>query len=94
MTCIVRFEPLGKQVAVPAGTSVLSAARLAGVPLGASCDGDGVCAACGVKVLAGDPTREGPLERRSKAANGTDPTLRLACLLPVRGPLTVTTTYW
>ena len=90
----VRFAPLGLQVDVEPGTNLLQAARAAGAPLAASCDGDGICAKCGVRVLDGAAGREGPLERRSKAANAVPDELRLACLVPVRGDLTVTTRYW
>ena len=47
-----------------------------------------------MRVVAGLPTAEGPLERRTKQANGVRPGLRLACLLATRRPLTLTTDYW
>lgn len=89
----VDFVPLRRAIEVAGGT-VLDAARAAGVPLGAACDGDGICGACGVRVLAGAVPLESPLERRTKAANGVPAPLRLACLLPVRGPMRVTAAYW
>ncbi|MDP2234364.1 MAG: 2Fe-2S iron-sulfur cluster-binding protein, partial [Actinomycetota bacterium] len=49
----VTFEPAGVTVWVRAGTSVLDAARLAGVEIVAPCGGRGVCGACGVRILAG-----------------------------------------
>lgn len=94
MAHTVAFVPLQRQIRVEPGVSVLDAARAAGVPLGAACDGDGICGACDVRVLSGEVPRESPLERRTKAANGVPPDHRLACLLPVRGPLRVTTRYW
>lgn len=90
----VRFHPLDLEVEVPPGTNLLVAARRAGAPLAASCDGDGICARCGVRVLSGAVGREGSLERQSKEANGVSAALRLACLVPVRADLVVTTPYW
>ena len=94
MSHTVSFPPLHRSIDVAPGTTVLQAARAAGVPLGAACDGDGICGACAVRVLDGPTGRPGPLERQTKAANGVAADLRLACLVPVRGDLRVTTTYW
>ncbi len=90
----IRFVPWDRTVEAEPGWTVLEAARAAQVPLGAACDGDGICGACAVQVLVGAPTKEGSLERRTKHANGVRPTLRLACLMTTRKPLTVTTDYW
>jgi 2Fe-2S ferredoxin len=94
MPCTVSFHPLQRAIDVAPGTTVLQAARAAGVPLGAACDGDGICGACAVRVLDGRAGREGALERRTKLANGVAADLRLACLIPARGDLRVTTAYW
>ena len=90
----IRFTPWDRTIEAEPGWTVLDAARAARVPLGAACDGDGICGACAVRVVAGLPTAEGPLERRTKQANGVRPGLRLACLLATRRPLTLTTDYW
>ncbi len=94
MRATIRFEPMGLVAEVPAGTSVLTAARSVEAPLGAACDGDGICGRCGVRVLSGRVPKESRMEQRSKAANRVDPTLRLACLIPARGDMVVTTDYW
>lgn len=90
----IRFVPWNRTIQAQVGWTVLDAARAAGVPLGAACDGDGICGACAVRVVSGEASKEGPLERRTKAANGVRGALRLACLLPTRRALTVTTDYW
>ena len=90
----VRVEPWGREIAAPIGDRLYEVLRGAGLPLGGSCGGEGICAACGVRVLAGDPGPEGPLERRRKAENGVRAELRLTCLVRLKGDLTVRAPYW
>jgi uncharacterized 2Fe-2S/4Fe-4S cluster protein (DUF4445 family) len=52
--CKVRFEPSGLKTEAPRGTTVLEAARLAGVYLTSICGGDGYCGKCKVIVDEGD----------------------------------------
>jgi uncharacterized 2Fe-2S/4Fe-4S cluster protein (DUF4445 family) len=49
----VQFQPVGKRVAVPAGSSLLDAARGAGIDLTSACGGEGNCGQCQVVLLAG-----------------------------------------
>jgi uncharacterized 2Fe-2S/4Fe-4S cluster protein (DUF4445 family) len=51
---VIRFEPSGKTVDVPAGTEVLDAARRAGVEVDSPCGGKGTCGKCIVKVVEGE----------------------------------------
>ena len=90
----VRAEPWGRDIAAPIGARLYEVIRGAGLPLGGACAGEGICAACGLRVLAGDPGPEGPLERRRKAENGVRPELRLACFVRLRGDLSVRALYW
>ena len=50
----VRFEPSGLKTEAPRGTTLLEAARLAGVYLTSICGGDGYCGKCKVIVDEGD----------------------------------------
>jgi len=76
----VDFEPLGRRVRVAPGTTLLEAARQAGVGLNAVCGGMGTCGTCRVRVVAGQVTpppgggRGGKAERDALAEG-----LRLAC---------------
>jgi 2Fe-2S ferredoxin len=90
----VRAEPWGREIEAHIGARLYEVIRGAGLPLGGACAGEGICAACGVRVLSGDPGPEGPLERRRKAENGVRAELRLACLVRLRGDLTVRAPYW
>ena len=52
-TVRVGFQPEGKSVEVPRGTSLLDAARSAGVFVASICGGDGICGRCRVQILSG-----------------------------------------
>lgn len=92
----VRFQPMARDLAVGDGATLLSAARQAGLPIGASCDGDGICGACGLRIVAGKDnlSRERPLERACRQANRVPDTHRLACLARVHGDVEVRADYW
>jgi uncharacterized 2Fe-2S/4Fe-4S cluster protein (DUF4445 family) len=49
----VRFNPEGKSVSVPPGSTLVDAARLADVYVNASCNGNGSCGRCKLMVTAG-----------------------------------------
>lgn len=89
LTCL----PSGRRVALLPGEDLLRALRRAGQPIGSSCDGDGICGKCGVRVLAGEPPPPGELELRCLERNRLQG-LRLACQLVPTGDLVVTTAYW
>lgn len=92
----VRFEALQKEQDVRLGSTILTAANRAGVPLGQSCDGDGICGWCRVSVLGGMENLTPPtaLEETLRAALGFGPEERAACLARVHGDVIIKTTYW
>jgi uncharacterized 2Fe-2S/4Fe-4S cluster protein (DUF4445 family) len=80
----IDFEPLGRRARVPSGTTLLEAARQAGVGLNAVCGGAGTCGTCCVRVVAGDVSP--PNETEDEAvADG----MRLACQVRVRSDVRV-----
>jgi adenylate cyclase len=92
----VEFVPLGKSKEVKEGVTIISAANRAGVPIGQSCNGDGVCGWCRVKVVRGMENLAAPtaLEQRLMAACAFSPDERAACLAKIAGDISVTTGYW
>jgi uncharacterized 2Fe-2S/4Fe-4S cluster protein (DUF4445 family) len=92
----IRFHPSGKTLRVPLGTTLLEAAREAGLPMASACGADGICGRCGVQVLAGAASlsAETGAERSVKRRNRIDPAQRLACRAAVSGDVEVTATYW
>lgn len=90
----IRFQPSGTVASVPAGTTLLEAARGAGLPVASACGADGICARCGMHVLEGEVPPENDAERTLKQRNRIDAELRLSCRIRVHSDLVVTATYW
>ncbi|MFT4978034.1 MAG: ferredoxin [Myxococcota bacterium] len=92
----IRFEPSGREVPAQRGERLYAAAQRAGLPVGRSCQLEGICARCGLRILAGaeNLSPETTAEQHIKAANRIDPALRLSCLARIRGPVTATADYW
>ncbi|MFT5679150.1 MAG: ferredoxin [Myxococcota bacterium] len=90
------FLPAEITVSIDGRTTLFEAANQAGLPVGSSCQAEGICAHCGLRILSGleNLSTESPLEKRVKTANRVDPLLRLSCLVRIRGPVTVTADYW
>jgi ferredoxin len=96
MECVVRFLHSQRQIGVPHGTTLLEAARSAGLPVASACGADGLCARCGLDILEGGERLrpESAHEIRVKAANRIDGRLRLACRIELTFDLVVTAPYW
>lgn len=96
MECVIRFLPSRRAVRVPGGTSLLEAARRAGLPVARACGGEASCARCGLLIVEGSDglAPESEHERDAKRSNRVDAELRLSCLLRVAGDLTVSAPYW
>ncbi|MEW6217683.1 MAG: 2Fe-2S iron-sulfur cluster-binding protein, partial [Candidatus Bipolaricaulota bacterium] len=86
---VVEFQPLGRRVRVPKGTTVLEAVQLLGRELGdwgvvATCGGQGRCGRCLVRVVSGAASgadeQELELLARQHAVG-----YRLACRVRVLG---------
>jgi uncharacterized 2Fe-2S/4Fe-4S cluster protein (DUF4445 family) len=76
--------PFDVSVTVPAGTSLLDAVRMAGLPLSAPCGGKGTCGDCVVQII------KGSCRTRPSAALSADLAAEryvLACLTEVTGDL-------
>lgn len=85
----VTFQPIGKRVLVPSGSSLLDAARQAGIELSAVCGGEGSCGQCRVQVLSGSVSTPSASETfiltGQELANGE----RLACCTQICGDVKV-----
>lgn len=92
----VTFFPSRLEVQVAAGTTLLEAARAAGLPMGCSCRGEAACGACRVQVLEGERALSQPGERESRRLHRmrASPGERLACEARAYGPVRFTTAYW
>lgn len=96
MEFTVRFLPSEREVRVPAGTTLLEAARLAALPVASACGEHQLCSLCGLKIVEGieglAPERDS--EAHIKRLNRIDRELRLSCQLEVSADLVVTAQYW
>ncbi|MDR2087748.1 MAG: ASKHA domain-containing protein [Clostridiales Family XIII bacterium] len=86
----VTFLPEEKTVRVAHGTSILEAARAAGVPIEAPCNGASICGKCRVRLAEGDLARisrgGAPLLSEAERAEGCV----LACSAGILGDIRVT----
>jgi adenylate cyclase len=92
----VRFVPMGKSKIIKAGATILAAANQLKIPIGQSCDGEGVCGWCRVRVVEGIDNLAPPssVETKLRQSAGFAPDERAACLAKVNGDVTITTSYW
>lgn len=85
----IDFEPIGRRLTCAAGTTLLDAARQAGVVLSAICGGKGICGRCVVRVMHG---RVSPPDLAEEAELGSSEIAagwRLACQTKIRGDVRV-----
>jgi len=88
-TCRVDFEPVGKRIEVPAGTTVLQAAQQAGLLLTSVCGGLGSCGQCRVEVKAGEVSPPTDDERVMLTGPELAQGQRLACSTRVESDVKV-----
>ncbi len=90
MTYRVRFLPDDLTIEVPAGTSLMEAARRLGIELKSSCGGQGTCGRCAVFLRRGEPEiLQGNPPRRLSEQGGV-----LACRVRVTCDLLVEVPEW
>ena len=96
MDARIYFLPSQRTVSVATGTTLLAAAREAGLPVASACGADGICGRCGMTVVSGTDalSRESDDEVRAKRMNRVDANERLACRARIGGDLAVTASYW
>ena len=92
----VTFTPIGRASEAKPDETLLDVARRAGVPIGNSCGGVGVCARCRIRVVEGAVSLTPPtsIEVRVGEQRGLDGDERLACQAVVKGNCTITAPYW
>ncbi|TFL19526.1 ASKHA domain-containing protein [Jannaschia formosa] len=98
---LVVFTPSGKRGRIPAGTTVLAAARRLGVDLDSVCGGRGICSKCqvtpgkgaypkhGVTVAEGALSPVNAVEQRYDEKRGLAPGRRLGCQACIEGDIVV-----
>ncbi|CAM3125005.1 2Fe-2S iron-sulfur cluster-binding protein [Paenibacillus lupini] len=85
MSTKVTFWPSGKAIEVKPGTSLLTAARKAGVLIQTRCGGNAACFMCKVQVRPGSDLMPIADDERRKLAGLDEQGCRLACQAKARG---------
>ncbi|MEN8161172.1 MAG: 2Fe-2S iron-sulfur cluster-binding protein [Myxococcota bacterium] len=87
-------ETLTRDVAE--GTTLLDAARGAGLPIARACGERALCGRCDLEILDGNGglSPETPVERETLTRNAPRGARRLACQARVQGPVCATAGYW
>jgi len=75
----VEFQPVGKRVTLPHGSTLLDAARQAGIDLTSACGGEGNCGQCRVMLLSGPASDPDEDEKFYLTAQELQKGFRLAC---------------
>jgi 2Fe-2S ferredoxin len=91
---IVTVQPLGLELDVPEGETVMTVARAAGYSWPTECDAAASCGLCVSIVRAGlencGPMPDDERETLTRTLGSADGGRRLACRLTVSGPVTIT----
>lgn len=78
-TARIDFEPIGRRVEVKQRTSLLEAARIAGIEITAVCGGIGTCERCQVQIMSGEFSAATVVEEIAFSAAELAAGWRLAC---------------
>ena len=89
MTHSIDFEPIGRRGEIPAGSSLLDAARRLGVGLLNVCGGHGSCGNCKLQVLQGAVSETTAKEKNLFSPQELKQGWRLACCTSPEGPCRV-----
>ncbi|MNL31891.1 2Fe-2S ferredoxin-5 [compost metagenome] len=83
-------------IEVPEGTNLMRALLDAGLPVASSCNSDGVCGKCKIRILSGmeNLNRPNDTEEFLKEAHNVDKDVRISCQVEVLGDITVDASYW
>lgn len=83
-------------IEVATGSNLMTALLEAGVPVASSCNGDGVCAKCKIKIIEGleNLSPENETEKFLKNKESFDKSVRISCQTKVLGNITIDTNYW
>jgi ferredoxin len=86
----VTIEVDGQAVVCTRGVSLFNAIVNAGRVIGTACGGRGICHLCRVNVIEGEVPEPTGIERRALGNVLLARGVRLACRIPVEGPMRVT----
>ena len=85
----VILQPIGRRVTIPDGSTVLDAARLAGVELVTICGGEGVCGTCKIRLVEGQLSEVNSKEECEFSSEELNEGFRLACQAEILGDIRI-----
>ncbi|HEX4923268.1 MAG TPA: 2Fe-2S iron-sulfur cluster-binding protein [Bdellovibrionales bacterium] len=92
----ISFAKSRAPIDVPDGSNLMRALLNNGIPVASSCNGDGVCTKCRLKIVAGKEnlSKETELEADLRDIHEIPNGERISCQTTVNGPVTVDASYW
>lgn len=92
----ISFAKGQPSILVPSGSNLMKSLLEANLPVASSCDGEGVCSKCKIKIIHGKEnlSRANDTEIFLKETNDISNEFRISCQTEVLGDVTVDATYW
>jgi ferredoxin, 2Fe-2S len=92
----ISFAKSRPSIDVADGSNLMRALLNNGIPVASSCNGDGVCTKCRIKIISGKEnlSPETDLEKDLRDIHDIPNSERISCQTTVNGPITVDATYW
>lgn len=92
----IRFRKAYPEIEVADGANLMASLLAAGMPVASSCNSDGVCAKCGVKIIEGAShlSEPGPTEIFLKEKNNIRKDFRISCQVFIHGDIVIDAGYW
>ena len=92
----IKFIKTKPEIEVTNGANLMQSLLAAGVPVASSCNGDGVCSKCRVKVIEGQKNLSeiNDTELILIDQNSLGKEIRISCQVEVLGDVTVDANYW
>ncbi len=93
---LISIPKLQKSLNVEQGVNLMDALLKAGLPVASSCDGEGVCGKCRIRILEGmqNLSVKNDTEVFLIEQNNYTPDFRISCQTQVLGDISVDATYW
>ena len=92
----ILIPKFNKSLVVEQGANLMDELLKAGLPVASSCDGDGVCGKCRIKILKGAENlgKRNEIEIFLMEQNSYSTEFRISCQTQVLGDIEVDATYW
>lgn len=93
---VVSFKKNKPSIQVSDGANLMRSLLESGIPVASSCNGDGVCAKCKIKIVDGEQnlSSENELEVFLKQKFAIPQSDRISCQTKVNGDITIDASYW